>query len=140
MNDLLFRSQKMSDWLKKIRKERRKRFALFHEQIAILLTKNELLARKSKEKIPNPVHKYCIQLKFYATPSFFKKHNTMYRTKRGKPIIHNASPCSPVQPLCTVPRVVLENGGNYALYSAPLVSASQYHLISLICPVIINNH
>ena len=56
MNDLLFRSQKMSDWLKKIRKERQKRFALFHEQIAILLTKNELLARKTKEKIPNPVN------------------------------------------------------------------------------------
>ena len=102
VNDLLFRSQKMSDWHKKICKERRKRFALFHEQIAILLTKNELLARKTKEKIPNPVHKYCIQLKFYATPSFFKKHNTMYRTKRGKPIIHNASPCSPVYSVAAV--------------------------------------
>ena len=45
-----------------------------------------------------------------------------------------------VQPLCTVPRVALKNRGNYALYSAPLVSASQYHPISLICSAIVNNH
>ena len=35
-------------------KERRERFALFHEQIALSLTKNEQIAQKTDEQIPNP--------------------------------------------------------------------------------------
>ena len=34
--------------------ERWERFALFHERIALSLTKNERFARKTEERIPNP--------------------------------------------------------------------------------------
>ena len=35
-------------------KDQQARIALFHEQIALLLTKNEQIARKTDERIPNP--------------------------------------------------------------------------------------
>ena len=35
-------------------KEQRQRFTIFHEGLAILLTKNERIARKTDERIPNP--------------------------------------------------------------------------------------
>ena len=35
-------------------KEQRQRFTICHEGIAILLTKNERIARKTDERIPNP--------------------------------------------------------------------------------------
>ena len=35
-------------------KEQRERFALFHERIALSLTKNEQIARKTDERSPNP--------------------------------------------------------------------------------------
>ena len=37
-----------------IKKERLERFVLFHEQIALSLTKNERFAWKADEQIPNP--------------------------------------------------------------------------------------
>ena len=42
----------VSDWLMTI--EQWERFALFHEQIALPLTKNEQMAWKTAERIPNP--------------------------------------------------------------------------------------
>ena len=41
-------------------KELRGRFAIFHERIALLLTKNERIARKTDERCPNPV--FCSEV------------------------------------------------------------------------------
>ena len=43
-------------------KERRELFALFHEQSALSLTKNEQIARKNYEQILNPDYKLSIQM------------------------------------------------------------------------------
>ena len=51
----LYKKATRSDSLRSLMtKERRECFALFHEQIVHLLTKNEGIARKTDERIPNP--------------------------------------------------------------------------------------
>ena len=51
----LYKRATVSDSLRSLMtKEWQDRFALFHERIALLLTKNEQIAQKPNERIPNP--------------------------------------------------------------------------------------
>ena len=51
----LYKRANVSDSLPSLMtKEQWERFALFHDQIALSLTKNELFARKTSERISNP--------------------------------------------------------------------------------------
>ena len=50
-------------------KEQQERFALFHEQIALTLTKNKRIARKTDERIPNPV---CLLFKYFIDICLFQ--------------------------------------------------------------------
>ena len=52
----LYQRANMSNLLRLLMtKEQHEQFALFHKQIALLLKKNEWMAQKTDEQIPNPV-------------------------------------------------------------------------------------
>ena len=50
-------------------KEQQERFALFQEQIALTLTKNKQIARKTDKRIPNPV---CLLFKYFIDICLFQ--------------------------------------------------------------------
>ena len=50
-------------------KEQQERFALFHKQIALTLTKNKRIARKTDERISNPV---CLLFKYFIDICLFQ--------------------------------------------------------------------
>ena len=54
-----------------LQQEQREGFALFHERIALLLTKNEQIAQKTNERIPNPAEPITVRAKVAA------KHNIL---------------------------------------------------------------